>query len=91
MIRTDASAAEARRRLGESRSELTRLMAGDDRAGKFPRSRVMKALISGNGQLILVGAALAIAIVQPRLGRRLLALAPLPTAARQTLAAWFRQ
>jgi hypothetical protein len=91
MIDPDASAAEALRRLGESRSELSRIMAGSDGAGKFPRSRLMKALISDNGQLILLGAALAIAIVRPQLGRRLLALAPVPTVARQTLAAWVRQ
>jgi hypothetical protein len=92
MIDADASTAEARRRLSESRAELARLMRGDqDGPGKFPRSRLMKALMSGNGRLVLVGAALAIAIVRPQLGRRLLALAPLPTLARQTLATWVRQ
>jgi hypothetical protein len=59
--------------------ELAHTLKGDrpQRAGAFPRSRIMRALTGGRGRRVLGSAAIALAISRPKAAARLAALVPL--------------
>jgi len=64
------------RNLAASRAALAALLGGRDPDG-FPRSRTMRFLLSGKGQVIALGALAGLLAVKPRLAASVLGVLPL--------------
>jgi hypothetical protein len=92
----DAARTEILARLAASRADLQRIFdpppreprggagAGDP-AGRFPRSRTMRMLMSGRGIGALSALALGLLVARPALGLRLLRLLPAGAMAKTLL------
>jgi hypothetical protein len=77
---------EMRRILDPPRSEFNRSEATQNSGAEFPRSRTMRALLSGGGLGTLGALASGLLIARPALALRLLRMVPVSTVGKMLIA-----